>query len=600
MYNKNYMNNLLRQCVFEAPCDLQGAARIVELSQDGLTRSAHDIPQITIVANATKTVAAGWYIGVNTLEADRWPKALDEWPAIEGASNTPYNNRKLEAHQCRAVSFLLAASSYREGCILAAEMGLMKTTSALHALWLNGLLYEPGVVVGPLCAAATWLGPEADASKYYGLTLKQLFGMQDVDVSLLANNKHFFLNYELLQTWGPWLQSSILPKWVIFDEIHLLSNPTAKRSKAAVNFALWHSIQCRYGLTGTPISNDLNDLWNQLRIVQPHQWGNQLTTFGCRYNGGKREIAAGTSDDERTFYVYDGPTNTDELQAVLGGTLLWYTKKDVDTSLPVLDRRAEYIDLTQEEREVYEAAAREAFVEIKEQRVAHKAAGEEFSIKNEATGLRVLNKFIGALADLKAGHVPNQVLRLLAHNDKIVIFTWTRAACATIVNALKVLDSAAWESRSNDGLQVFGPIDGAMPQPKRQEAANRFADCNLGVYVATLGAAGMSLNELKCASACLTVSLSWRLDMLLQAESRVYRGGSPHKIVESVFLVARNTVDDLYINNLLEKANITSMASKSDETGLSLVNGLSNRQLLPVAEALDDICSALHTIELEQ
>jgi len=148
--------------------------------------------------------------------------------------------------------------------------------------------------------------------------------------------------------------------------------------------------------------------------------------------------------------------------------------------------------------------------------------------------------------------------------------------------------------------EIYGPIDGSMKQADRQAAAQELSEVDSGVYVATLGAAGIAINELATASAVLFVDLHWNPSVLTQAESRIHRDGSPHKNVTSHFMVVKNTVDDLFIEKLLTKANAAVSVSPNDAIGLNLAAALTaTNAATDGTSGLDEICALLSEMNTE-
>ncbi len=154
--------------------------------------------------------------------------------------------------------------------------------------------------------------------------------------------------------------SPLTMRWdlVILDEIHLYKNWKAKRSTAAraASRAARHVL----GLTGTPIPNQVIELFPILSILEPFDWdppgvvrrgkdvakvgigeGAGMKAFGKRYCGAAKKCEThGENLTEcapwcRRHWVYGGSSNLDELQEALRTTLMVRRlKRDVLTELP--------------------------------------------------------------------------------------------------------------------------------------------------------------------------------------------------------------------------------------------------------------------------
>lgn len=486
-----------------------------------------------------------------------------------------------------------------DGCIVTHNCSI-----SLQALHLDGFLERPGIVCGPLMSAAAWCGEETDATKYFGIHIKRIKGKKEPDTAQLAGAQHVFVNYDILEAWWTWLTTALKPAWVIFDECHLLMHASTQRSAAAYQLSHWHTIERRIGLTGTPVPKHRLDLWSQLRIVQPRQWGESKHQFGLRYCAARKEIASGTAGDEREFWNYSGETNDVELRARLAGTLLRYTRYEIAGQLPELVREVVRVEQTGEGLAEYKRAEwdirrylRERG-ELQEGQQLLEWGGQQIKVKaseNKPSGLRLraITTLIGLLSEFKAREAIRQVCMAIGEESHVVVFTWRRPAAALIANELRKLPAPGMDSAPI----IFGPIDGTMKQDDRQVKAKAFAACARGVYVATLGAAGMSLNELAVASCEIFSDLHWNTYNLTQAESRLHRLSSRHKKIRSIFICVKQTIDELLIHHLTMKADAASTVSPHDQVGLNLIGDLSTNRCMTSEESLDQICALLAEME---
>ena len=578
-------------CSFDRQTPNASVLRLVDL---------RDAQQFTILQDrpgvhpyrGSRHYPEGWHVAKNIIEAGQRPAHLGDWPLLEYAE-TP-SGLPLYPHQQRAVSFLLASIGDWEGCILGAQAGLGKSITALHALWLSGLLQKPGIVCAPLPAATVWCSDGGDANKQYGVKFTKLEGKKDVDPTQLIGHKHVFLNYDILTSWWMYLQTALQPAFIIFDEIHLLMSRSAQRAEAAYKLSKWSTIQARFGLTGTPIPNRRYDLWHQLRIVQPHQWGNTLYPFGMSYCNGRVD-----GDSHHTHYVYDGESNDTELRARLAGVLLRYNKRSVENNLPVLDRQAHFVDIGDERMTEYRRAARDIrayLIETTDVEVGTRVveiAGEEVQIKSnkiDALQLQGITLLVGLLSKFKATVAPDVLMDMLQTHAKIVVFTSRKDTAASIADSMKQCD-----------VEVYGPITGTMKQAKREDTAKAFGSSTApaAICIATLKSVGIAINDLKQASAALFVDLHWNTSTLIQAEARVDREGNPHKNIQSVYLVVRKTLDDRMLELLQEKAQAAVAVNEQDDQGINLVASLVPERTFSSKKMVADLCAALEGVEVE-
>lgn len=597
-------SDVLTGCILSSPTAWPGLVQVLEVASEEQAELLQQMPgRYSYRGNPKKKIPQGFYIPQSLTDAGKYPGLLEGYP-MDAASVTPYGNRILRPHQRRSVSFIRQCTPQREGIILGADMGLGKVTMSLQAFYLDGLLELPGIICGPLSAAAAWCGETSDPSLYFGMNIFKVRGKKNPQLEDLLEHKHIYINYDILAAWSTWITTVLKPAWVIFDEIHLLMHATAARSEEAAKLSRWHTIQRRLGLTGTPIPKYRMDLWNTLRCVQPRQWGDKAFIFGCRYCNGHREIAAGNEESERTHFIYDEDTNNVELRSRLAGTLLWYNRYEVPGALPELTRRVIELEFTNEELTEYIEASNniKAYLkktgELVEGATTVEFQGQTVKVSKKdnapkALRLRAISKMMDILSTLKSYKVIDELIKICTEHDRIVVFTWRRATAKYIVEELKLLTKGKHRDKKYPRLPaIYGPVDGSMTQPKRQKLAVQFSEDSYGIYVATLGAAGISINELSAASAVLFVDLHWNPSTLTQAESRIHRDGSLYTDVESIYMVARNTLDDLFIKHLIDKAAATANLKTGDPSS-NLVAELSMDPVAISKESLDQICSLL-------
>ena len=193
--------DLLTGCIFESPTRFPGRVRVVEFGSEEQAKLLVQLPGVYYDrGDSRKKSPAGYYVPQSILDAGRYPGVLQAW-SDDQSGITPCLTRQLREHQRRAVSFIRAVTPQREGCIVAADMGLGKVTISLQALSLDGLLEQPGIICGPLPAAAAWTGPDSDAVKHFDIHARRLEGIKDINPAMLEGHNHFFCHYEILDAW---------------------------------------------------------------------------------------------------------------------------------------------------------------------------------------------------------------------------------------------------------------------------------------------------------------------------------------------------------------------------------------------------------------
>jgi superfamily II DNA or RNA helicase len=227
----------------------------------------------------------------------------------------------------------------RESClggVLADDMGLGKTLQTLAFLLLEkqaGHMKQPALIVSPTSVLPNWqaeihkFAPELSVLRLHGPERKELFyevGKHDILLTtypLLVRDKEF------------WLEQTLHS--VILDESQVIKNPRAQVSEVAAKL----KADIRLALTGTPVENNLDELWSLFRFLNPGFLGD-LKTFRRHF---------------RTPIEKHGDA---QAQAFLARRLkpfmLRRTKDQVALELPPKTNITEYVELEGPQRDLYE------------------------------------------------------------------------------------------------------------------------------------------------------------------------------------------------------------------------------------------------------
>jgi hypothetical protein len=476
-----------------------------------------------------------------------------------------------------------------ENCILTHN-----TNTTLQALWLDGMLEKPGLIVGPLKCISSWVGPNADPARHFSMTVQPLEGKGAPDVSILQRHRFFFIHYEIADAWSAWLFQVLNPAWIIFDESHQCIN------KSKYSLAAFHLSSCqaerRYLLSGTPVPKLRYHLFWQLAIAQPRQWDTRPHKYGVRYCAGQQ-----AAEEEGAYWSYEGESNDREYQARLAGLFIRYTQEQIQDQMPSPKRTVIPVQLPDDVLTEYKEAELRPIQYLKSKGLTKQGGtfriGDmivkltQKDVKPQAMRIRCITLLINILAAAKRQAALHAISEWWARHDKIVIFTWRRESAKWISDKMR---EAIKTWNREDLYRVYGPIHGGMPHEKRLEKADEFAqDAHKCIFVATRGACGMSMNELRFATAVINVSLDYTTTNITQGDARVYRMGNPAlDRVELGYLKADRTIDDHIIEIMTKKALAAHKVSSRDEEGYKLMQDLS-----PSVEdgqtTIDTLCNLL-------
>ncbi|WP_462151379.1 DEAD/DEAH box helicase [Pseudoalteromonas xiamenensis] len=257
----------------------------------------------------------------------------------------------LRPYQIEGVFWALRLSHWGAGACLADDMGLGKTLQAI-AILLARAHSGPSLIIAPTSVCFNW----QNELKRFAPTLNVIaLGQKQVGedrTSVLANLQPFdcvIVSYSLLQRLSDELQQT---RWTttIADEAQFLKNPLSSRSKAAYSL----KSDFKMALTGTPIENNLTELWSIFRFINPGLLGN-LKRFNIRFS---LPIERKEDDPVAAKKAAVG------LKALLSPFLLRRTKDEVLKDLPEKTEIDLPVVLSDEEMAFYESLRQSAVDEL--------------------------------------------------------------------------------------------------------------------------------------------------------------------------------------------------------------------------------------------
>ncbi len=209
------------------------------------------------------------------------------------------------------------------GALLADDMGLGKTIQTLNVIQGKTMVVAPTSVLFNWRDELAKFRPDLKVTLYHGGKRKVT---PDIDV-VLTSYGLLRLDFEILA------QEHF--ELIIIDEAQYVKNPSSQAAKALRQFPS----KTRIGLSGTPIENNLSDLWSLMEILNPGLLGS-YKYFKERYSN---PIQNGDSE------------TTEALKMRVKPFILRRLKKDVLQDLPPRTEQITYVELSPEERSLYES-----------------------------------------------------------------------------------------------------------------------------------------------------------------------------------------------------------------------------------------------------
>lgn len=203
-----------------------------------------------------------------------WEFGLTDPPDLP--SETPVDDFERDLFKGDILDFQSVSSSllyYRERAIITDDVGLGKTITAIRAM-LKGVVQgtiERALVITRPALKNQWA---AEISRFTDLKPVVIYGDAERRRRLwtqAAEADVAIVNYDLLLREDFDAMRAFDPQVIICDEAHYLKNHTTKRTKKAL--ALSKDVRYWWGLTATPTTGKLEELWSLFQFVNPDLFG---------------------------------------------------------------------------------------------------------------------------------------------------------------------------------------------------------------------------------------------------------------------------------------------------------------------------------------
>ena len=261
---------------------------------------------------------------------------------------------KMRDYQLEGLTWLTCLYSIGLNGILADEMGLGKTVQLISFV---AFLREQGtngpfLILGPLSTVRNWVNefqrwtPDIPVIMYHG-SPQERGRLRRQEMKGNSKGEKFPIictSYEICMRDKKYLQNYQW-KFMVVDEGHRLKNFNCKLVKELKQYMT----ESRLILTGTPLQNNLSELWSLLNFLLPEAFAD-LEQFESMFD--ISEIQG--SEGERQLISKEQQKRTiAALHAILKPFLLRRVKTDVETMLPKKREYVLYAPLTQSQRELY-------------------------------------------------------------------------------------------------------------------------------------------------------------------------------------------------------------------------------------------------------
>ncbi|WDV50028.1 DEAD/DEAH box helicase [Streptomyces coeruleorubidus] len=477
----------------------------------------------------------GWLAALRERLADPEAQQPVEQPAALAAT--------LRDYQRRGLNWLAGMTSLGLGCCLADDMGLGKTITliALHLhRQTDARSAGPTLVVCPTSLMGNW---QREIERFAPGTPVRRFHGARRGLDGLADGEFVLTTYGTMRLDAPRL-AEVPWGMLVTDEAQHVKNPHSSTARELRSIGA----RARVALTGTPVENNLSELWAILDWTTPGLLG-RLGTFRRRY----AEAVEGGQD----------PGAADRLARLVRPFLLRRRKSDpgIAPELPPKTETDHAVSLTQEQAGLYEAVVREALAEISG---AGSMARRGLIVKL-LTGLKqVCNhpaQYLKEERPVIAGRSGKLELldelldTILAEEAGVLVFT-------QYVQMARLLER---HLAARGTPSQF--LHGGTPVAQREAMVRRFQDGEVPVFLLSLKAAGTGLN-LTRAEHVVHYDRWWNPAVEAQATDRAYRIGQTRP-VQVHRIIAEGTIEDRIAELLARKRELADAVLGSGEAALT-------------------------------
>lgn len=461
----------------------------------------------------------------------------------------------LRDYQLRGLNWLARMTSLGLGGCLADDMGLGKTIT-LIALHLHRQSDDsaagPTLVVCPASLMGNW---QREIEKFApGIPVRRFHGSRR-SLEGLAGGEFVLTTYGTMRLDAPRL-TEVTWGMVVADEAQHVKNPYSATARALRTIGA----RARVALTGTPVENNLSELWAILDWTTPGLLG-RLGTFRTRY----AQAVEGGQD----------PAAAERLAQLVRPFLLRRRKSDpgIAPELPPKTETDRAVSLTKEQAGLYEAMVRETLAEISG---ADSMARRGLIVKL-LTGLKQICNHPAQFLKEDRPKIPGRSGKLelldelldtiLSEGASVLVFTQYVRMARLIENHL------AARGVSTQFLHGGTPIN------EREAMVDRFQAGEIPVFLLSLKAAGTGLN-LTRAEHVVHYDRWWNPAVEAQATDRAYRIGQSRPVQVHRF-ITEGTIEDRIADMLRRKQQLADAVLGAGEAALT---ELSDAELADLVE----------------
>lgn len=410
------------------------------------------------------------------------------------------------------------------------SMGLGKTSTTLTAL--DDLLFDSFeihkvLVIAPLRVTKVWLDEVKKWNHLNYLRCSLVVGTeQERKRALWANVDIYIINRENVQ----WLiDESGIPfdfDTLVVDELSSFKNFKTKRFKSLMKVR--PMVKRVIGLTGTPTSNGLMDLWSEFKLLdQGKRLGRFITNYRDQY------FRPDKRNGQVIFSYKPLPFAEDAIYDKISDITISMKANDY-LNMPELISNHVEVEMSEKEMKVYKELKDELVITLGDEDVtASNAASLSNKLTQMANGAIYLDNHESAIIHDRKLDALEDLIEAQCGKPVLVAY-WFKHDLERIENRLEELKINFKEIRTDASIEDWnkGNIEVGLIHP---------------------ASAGHGLNLQEGGSTLIWFGLTWSLELYEQTNARLYRQGQKDRCVVIEHIVTKGTIDEQIIKTLEEK-----------------------------------------------
>jgi len=340
---------------------------------------------------------------------------------------------------------------------------------------------------------------------------------------------------------------------LVLDESHRCKSPKAKTSKIVEQIA--DKCKYKYLLSGTPMTNDISDYWQQFRIMDGGKTlGKTYWPFRAKWMEDRNAQWAG----KQNYFPNWQPRREllGEFAALISSRSMSVRSEDC-MDLPAVLRGVITVDLGKAQRKYYEEMKREfiTFVDGLTKEGKPKASIAQLALTKSLRMQQIVSGFMNlddgtsfTISENPRIKALQEYLTDICPRNKVVVWACFKQNYLDIAEACKKLKLGYVE------------LHGGVPKKDRTENIRRFnEDADVSVLIGNQGAGGIGI-DLTGANTAIYYSKGYSMEQDMQSHARIEGVGSlKHKRLTRLDIVAADTIDEIVNEALTRKQNLAEL-----------------------------------------